>query len=101
MLYTFEIEFGYDGYTSFDLDLSEQEVAYIKNYLEENGDCDYGYLEHDKLCPSGLFDKINDAGNAAVLEAINARRRDEFEKGELLDEEDNLVTEYRIGEWRT
>ena len=70
--YPFEVDFGYGPKASyvaiFNLELNDEEVAYIKNFLEVNGDCDYGYMESEN--PS-LFNKINDAANDAVLEEIN------------------------------
>ena len=48
--------------------MNDEEVAYIKKFLEDNGNCDYGYMESEN--PS-LFNKINDAANDAVLEEIN------------------------------
>ena len=57
---------------SFSLDLNEQEIAYIKEYLEINGDeCGYEDIEFDNTV---LFDKINDAANDAVVKEINRHR---------------------------
>ena len=75
MKYTFGESFGYPPKfhksISFDIDLTEEEAKTIRDFLKENGDCDYGYLERvDKA----LFDKINDAANDAVLDCINEER---------------------------
>lgn len=79
--YTFSESFGYgpkstDYHASFDMGLSDEDVEILRAFLRENGDCDYGYLEHDH--PS-LFDRINDAANEAVLTALNKRRRKKLE----------------------
>ena len=76
MKYTFSESFGswpkYNNHVTFEVDLSEEEANAIRAFLEENGDCDYGYLE--PKYPE-LFDRINEAANEAVLAALNRRRR--------------------------
>lgn len=70
---SFVVDFGY-GYKPsdsavFSLELNEEEIAYLINYLRENGnDCDYSDIEYDNWA---LFNKLNDAANDAVLEEIN------------------------------
>ena len=71
--FSFEVDFGYGPKVSnsavFNLELNEQEIAFIKNYLRENGEfCGYGEIELEN---SALFDKINDAANDAVVAEIN------------------------------
>lgn len=61
----------------FQLDLTESEVSYIKDYLHKHGrECGYEGIEFDN--PS-LFDKINDSANYAVLSSINEDREEEGE----------------------
>lgn len=74
--YTFSESFGYgpkntDYFATFDMVLSDEEVEFLRAFLKENGDCDYGYLESDN---PHLFNRINDAANEAVLTALNKRR---------------------------
>ena len=81
MEYTFSLSFGTGPkpgkVVSFQLDLTDSEAAYIKEYLRKNGrDCDYGEMEFDNQC---LFDKINDSANTAVLSSINEDRKEEGE----------------------
>ena len=75
MKYTFNEYFGFppkfSNTISFDIDLAEEEANTIREFLKDNGDCDYGYLES---IDRGLFDKINDAANEAVLKSINEER---------------------------
>ena len=82
--FTFEVDFGYGPKVSdsavFSLELDDQEISYIKNYLQDNGkDCGYAEIEFNN--PS-LFDKINDAANEAVVEEIN---KHSGEKVDFLD----------------
>lgn len=74
--YVFEVSCGY-GTTSFGLELSKEEEAYIKEFLEQNGDCDYGYMESEN---PELFDKINDASNDAIVNLINQVREEDGEE---------------------
>ena len=74
--FVFEVSCGY-GATSFELELSVEEEAYIKEFLEKNGDCDYGYMESDN---PDLFEKINDVCNEAVFNLINQVRKEDGEK---------------------
>ena len=67
---------------SFNLELNEEEITYIKDYIKRNGpDCGYAEMEYDtgSLFKSfdhrALFEKINDAANDAVVEAINHKRK--------------------------
>ena len=74
---TFAESFGYgpknnEYNINFELDFSDEEVEILRNFLRVNGDCNYVYLEHDY---PHLFDRINDAANEAVLEALNKHRR--------------------------
>ena len=76
MEYTFSLSFRTGPkpgkVVSFQLDLTDSEVEYIKEYLRKNGlDCDYGEMEFDN---QSLFDKINDSANEAVLLSVNEER---------------------------
>ena len=70
--YTFTVCFGggpkCSDSASFDLELNDQEIEYIKSYLKKNGDCGYEHMEWDN---PGLFSKLNGHANDAVLDAIN------------------------------
>ena len=67
------------------MELSDQEAAFLRSFLEENGDCDYAALEYTDL---ELFDRINDAANDAVLESINKTRAEAGEPPLEFDEVD-------------
>ena len=84
MEYTFSESFGsgpkMNHYIEFQIDLTEKEEVYLRDYIEKNGpDCGYDEIEFDN---QELFDKINDIANQAVLDRINEDRR-EFEEDEL------------------
>ena len=74
--FVFEVSCGY-GATSFELELSEEEETYIKEFLKRNGDCDYGYMESEN---PGLFEKINDASNETIVNMINQVRKEDGEE---------------------
>ena len=90
MKYTFSESFGlgpkYGTTVSFDIELSDEEVSFLRAFLEENGECcDYGYLEFGR---PELFERINDAANDAVLDAINEKRVEAGEPPLEFDEVD-------------
>lgn len=87
--FDFEVDFGggpkFSNVAKFSLELDEEEIAYIKDYLHRNGDCGYEYIEFDSesIYPDfnhgALFEKINDAANDAVVAAINEGREEKLE----------------------
>lgn len=84
MEYLFSESFGsgpkFNNHIEFSIDLTDEDVSYIKDYLKKNGpDCGYEEIEYDN---PGLFDKINDTASQAVLKRINENRR-EFDEEEL------------------
>ena len=75
--FAFRVDFGIGPKISrtahFNLVLNDDEIAYIQDYLHLNGDdCGYEYMEFDNR---PLFERINDAANQAVLNAINKGRK--------------------------
>ncbi len=75
--FVFYVYFGYGPKFSdsakFSLELDEDEIAFLKNYIKKNGaECDYGGIEFEN---GKLFNKINDAANDAVLNEINKHKR--------------------------
>ena len=89
MIYTFGISYGnaphFSTYVEFDVDLSEDQVSFLKDWLKENGPCDYAYLESDS---AELFDMINDACNEAILQRHNRMLKEEGEDPIGFDEMD-------------
>ena len=76
MRYTFGESFGSgpkcSKNISFEIELSDEEAAFLRAFLEKNGEgCDYCYLEKENVA---LFDKINEASSGAVLGRINEDR---------------------------
>ena len=84
--FTFNVVFGIGPKVSktakFILELSDDEIAYIKDFLNRYGiNCGYGEMEFDSQSiykdfdHRALFDRINDASNDAVVAAINSGRK--------------------------
>lgn len=73
MIYEFGIAYGnpphFNTHVEFEVDLSDDQVSFLKEWLKENGECDYAYLESDN---SELFELINDATSNAILEEYNS-----------------------------
>lgn len=90
MIYTFTEFYGsgpkVSGSVTFDVELTESEVLYLKTYIKDHGpDCRYELIESDD---SELFWKINDAANHAIIDSINQARKqfhDEESDGEYHD----------------
>lgn len=80
MVITFPYSFRFDTdelyAASFSLDLSEQEIADIKRFVHDNPGLPFWAMDYD--CPE-LFDKMVDAHQSAILEGINAVKRDHGE----------------------
>ena len=79
--FSFEVLFGYgpkfSDSATFTLELNEDEISFLKNYIEENGEyCGYGEIEHENY---ELFNKINNAANNAVVEEINKHSEKEVD----------------------
>lgn len=75
MKYTFGISYGnaphFSSHVEFEMDLSDEETSFLKEWLSINGQCDYGYLESDN---GKLFERINDACSEAVFDRYNRDR---------------------------
>ncbi len=70
--FTFGIRFRFDSAeyyeTSFDLELSDEEIAFVKAYLKENGDMPFCAFEFEN---EALFKRMMDAHIAAILAYVN------------------------------
>lgn len=70
--FTFGIRFRFDSAeyyeTSFDLELSDEEIAFVKAYLKENGDMPFWAFEFEN---EALFKRMMDAHIAAILAYVN------------------------------
>ena len=70
--YTFGIRFRFDSAefyeTSFDLALSDEEIAFVKAWLKENGDMPFWAFEFEK---EPLFKRFLEAHVAAILAYVN------------------------------
>lgn len=98
MIYTFGISYGnaprFGTFIEFDIDLTEEQVSFLKDWLGKNGQCDYGYLESDN---AELFEIINDACNDAILREYNRLLAEEGKDPVSFDEMDwPSITEF---EW--
>lgn len=98
MIYTFGISYGnaphFGTFIEFDIDLTEEQVSFLKDWLGKNGQCDYGYLESDN---AELFEIINDACNDAILREYNRLLAEEGQNPVSFDEMDwPSITEF---EW--
>ena len=88
MVITFPYSFRFDTdelyAASFSLDLSEQEIADIKRFVYDNPGLPFWAMDYDY---PELFDKMIDAHQCAILEGINAVKR---EHGEPLISSDEI-----------
>ncbi len=70
--FTFGIRFRFDSAeyyeSSFDLELSDEEVAFVKAYLKENGDMPFWAFEFEN---EALFKRMMDAHIATILAYVN------------------------------
>lgn len=70
--FTFGIRFRFDTAefyeTSFDLALSDEEIAFVKAYLKGNGDMPFWAFEFDN---PELFNRMMEAHIAAILSYVN------------------------------
>lgn len=70
--FTFVIRFRFDSteyyQTSFDLALSEDEIAFVKAYLKANGDMPFWAFEFDN---PELFNRMMEAHIVAILSYVN------------------------------
>lgn len=70
--FTFGIRFRFDTTeyyeTSFDLNLSDEDIDFVKAYLKENGDMPFGAFEFDN---PELFSRMMEAHVAAILSYVN------------------------------
>ena len=70
--FTFGIRFRFDSAkyyeTSFDLSLSDEEIAFVKSYLKENGDIPFWAFEFEN---EALFNRFMTAHTNAILDYVN------------------------------
>lgn len=70
--FTFVIRFCFDSteyyQTSFDLALSDDEIAFVKAYLKANGDMPFWAFEFEN---EALFNRMMEAHIAAILSYVN------------------------------
>lgn len=70
--FTFVIRFRFDSIeyyqTSFDLALSDDEIAFVKSYLKENGDLPFWAFEFEN---EALFGRMMKAHVDAILSYVN------------------------------
>lgn len=70
--FTFGIHFRFDSAefyeTTFDLALTDVEIAFVKAYLKENGDMPFWAFEFDN---PELFNRMMEAHVAAILSYVN------------------------------
>ena len=98
MIYTFGISYGnvprFGTFIEFDIDFTEEQVSFLKDWLKRNGQCDYVYLESNN---AELFEIINDACNDAILREYNRLLAEEGKDPVSFDEMDwPSITEF---EW--
>lgn len=70
--FTFRVRFRFDSAefyeTTFDLALTNKDIAFVKSYLQENGDMPFWAFEFDN---SALFNRMMEAHVAAILSYVN------------------------------
>lgn len=70
--FTFGIRFRFDSAefyeTTFDLALSDEEIAFVKAWLKENGDMPFWAFEFEN---EALFNRMMEAHVAAILSYVN------------------------------
>lgn len=70
--FTFTIRFRFDSAeyheTSFDLTLNDDEIAFLKGYLKENGDMPFWAFDYEN---EPLFNRFMEAHIAAILAYVN------------------------------
>ncbi len=80
MIISFPYSFRFDVdelyHTAFSLDLTEQEISDIRNFVHDNPDLPFWAMDYDY---PELFDKMLDAHYRAIVEGINAVRKDQGE----------------------
>jgi hypothetical protein len=80
MVITFPYTFRFDNdelyATSFFLDLSTQEIADIKRFIQDNPDLPFWAMDYDY---PDLFDKMMEAHQHAIVEGINSVKKDQGE----------------------
>lgn len=88
MVITFPYTFRFDTdelyAASFFLDLSTQEIADIKHFIQDNPDLPFWAMDYDY---PDLFDKMMEAHQHAIVEGINSVKKDQ---GEPLISADNI-----------
>lgn len=72
--FTFGIRFRFDSAefyeTTFDLTLSNEEIAFVKAWLKENGDMPFWAFEFEN---EALFGRMMNAHVAAILSYVNRK----------------------------
>lgn len=95
--FTFDIRFRFDTSeyyeTSFELELSDIEIAFVKAYLKENGDMPFWAFEFEN---EALFKRMMEAHVAAILDYVN---KNVIEPGEEPFTEETVCWEYVMPEF--
>ena len=95
--FTFGIRFRFDTTeyyeTSFVLALSDEEMAFVKSYLKENGDMPFWAFEFEN---EALFNRMLEAHVAAILSYVN---NNVIEPGEEPFTEETVSWEYVMPEF--
>lgn len=95
--FTFGIRFRFDTTeyyeTSFDLALSDEEIAFVKAYLKENGDMPFWAFEYEN---EELFNRMLEAHVNAILSYVNTNV---IEPGEEPFTEETVSWEYVMPEF--
>ena len=95
--YTFGIRFRFDSAefyeTSFNLALSDEEIAFVKAYLKENGDMPFWVFEFEN---EALFNRMLEAHVAAILSYVN---NNVVEPGEEPFTEETVGWDYVLAEF--
>ena len=72
--FTFGIRFRFDSAefyeTTFDLALSDEEIAFVKAWLKENGDMPFWAFEFEN---EALFNRFMSANTKAILDYVNKK----------------------------
>lgn len=95
--FTFGIRFRFDSAefyeTTFDLALTNEDIAFVKSYLQENGDMPFWAFEFDN---PALFNRMMEAHVAAILSYVN---KNVIEPGEELFTEETVSWDYVMAEF--
>ena len=95
--FTFGIRFRFDTAefyeTSFDLELSDEEIVFVKTYLKENGDLPFWAFEFEN---EALFNWMLEAHVATILAYVN---KNVIEDGDEPFTEETVSWDYVLAEF--